>query len=47
MLSSCVGADGRAAVVFLEAAGWTELARAELPFGTPYRFHGVWLDGRA
>ena len=46
VLSPCVGADGKAFVLFLDAASWEELARAELPYSTPYRFHGVWLDSR-
>lgn len=47
MVSPCVGADGKAFVLFMDAASWQELARAQLPYSTPYRFHGVWLGGRA
>jgi carlactone synthase/all-trans-10'-apo-beta-carotenal 13,14-cleaving dioxygenase len=47
VLSPCVGPDGRAFVLFMDAASWQELSRAELPYSTPYRFHGVWLGGRA
>lgn len=39
-----VSPDGSGMVVVLDAKSWTELGRAELPFGTPYRFHGIWLD---
>lgn len=47
VLSQCVAADGKAFVLFMDAASWKELGRAELPYSTPYRFHGVWLRGRA
>lgn len=46
VLSMCVAADGKAFVLFMDAASWKELGRAELPYNTPYRFHGVWLGGR-
>jgi carlactone synthase/all-trans-10'-apo-beta-carotenal 13,14-cleaving dioxygenase len=47
VLSPCVGPDGKAFVLLMDASSWEELARAELPYSTPYRFHGVWLVGRA
>lgn len=47
VLSQCVGADGKAFVLFMDAASWHELARAQLSYSTPYKFHGVWLSGRA
>lgn len=47
VVSPCVGPDGKAFVLFMDATSWQELARAELPYSTPYRFHGVWLNGRA
>lgn len=47
VLSACIHADGRAFVLVLDAASWKEVARAELPYSTPYRFHGVWLSDKA
>lgn len=44
VLSQCVDSEGKAFVVFMDGSSWQELARAELPYGTPYRFHGVWLS---
>jgi carotenoid cleavage dioxygenase-like enzyme len=38
--------DGAAFVAVLDAATMAELGRAEMPFSTPYRFHGIWLDGQ-
>lgn len=38
--------DGGAFVAVLDAASMRELGRAELPFATPYRFHGIWLEGQ-
>lgn len=43
VLTTCMGADGRSYLVVLDGRDLKELARAVLPFGTPYRFHGVWL----
>ena len=38
---------GKAFLVLLDAGSWQELARAQLPYSTPYRFHGVWLPLQA
>ncbi|KAI8476369.1 MAG: carotenoid oxygenase [Monoraphidium minutum] len=46
VLAPGVGPGGEGFVAVLDAARMAELGRAELPFGVPYRFHGIWLDGR-
>jgi carotenoid cleavage dioxygenase-like enzyme len=38
--------NGGGFVVVLDAKTMAELGRVELPFEAPYRFHGIWLDGR-
>jgi carlactone synthase/all-trans-10'-apo-beta-carotenal 13,14-cleaving dioxygenase len=43
VLSSCVDDRGMAFLLMLDARSWEEVARAQLPYPTPYRFHGVWL----
>jgi carotenoid cleavage dioxygenase-like enzyme len=47
VLSPCIGADGKAFALLLDAGScsWQEVARAELPYRTPYRFHGAWVWG--
>jgi hypothetical protein len=40
------GPDGKTFVAVLDAQSWTELGRAEMPFSTPYRFHGIFLGGQ-
>lgn len=47
VLSMCVAADGKAFVLFMDAASWKELGRAELPYSTPTGFTGSgWEAGR-
>eukprot|EP00879_Flechtneria_rotunda_P032800 GHRR01036153.1.p1 GENE.GHRR01036153.1~~GHRR01036153.1.p1 ORF type:complete len:114 (-),score=21.12 GHRR01036153.1:240-581(-) len=43
VLSQCVDETGSGFLLVLDAFTWTELACAQLPYGIPYRFHGVWL----
>ncbi len=43
VLNLVMGADGRSFLLVLDAASWTELARAQLPLGLPYRFHGTFV----
>jgi len=38
-----MGPDGKSFLVVLDPGRWEEVARVELPFATPYRFHGIWL----
>jgi carotenoid cleavage dioxygenase-like enzyme len=38
-----MGADGKSFLLVLDARSWTEVARAQLPFAIPYRFHGTFL----
>jgi carlactone synthase/all-trans-10'-apo-beta-carotenal 13,14-cleaving dioxygenase len=45
VLTPGVDAEGRTFVVALDGASFKELGRATFPFGTPYRFHGIWLEG--
>lgn len=47
VLAPGASADGKAFVVVLDAKSWTELGRAEMPFSTPSRFHGIWLEGKS
>jgi hypothetical protein len=34
---------GCTSLLVLDAKSWTEVARARLPYGAPYRFHGSWI----
>jgi carotenoid cleavage dioxygenase-like enzyme len=43
VLDLVMGADGRSFLLVLDAASWTELARAQLTAGMPYRFHGTFV----
>lgn len=45
VLAPGVDAEGNAFMLVMDATRWTELARVQLPYGTPYRFHGTWMDG--
>jgi len=47
VVAPVMGADGRSFLLVLDAARWTEVARAALPYGAPYRFHGTWLPKTA
>eukprot|EP00878_Enallax_costatus_P022854 GHUV01024284.1.p1 GENE.GHUV01024284.1~~GHUV01024284.1.p1 ORF type:complete len:110 (+),score=20.07 GHUV01024284.1:530-859(+) len=38
-----VGADGNSFMAVLDAHSWKEIARVKLPYGTPHRFHGMWV----
>lgn len=38
-----VDGEGRGFVLVMDAGSWTELARVQLPFAVPNRFHGIWL----
>ena len=42
VLSTITQADGRAALLVLDAASWRELARAVLPLGLPCGLHACW-----
>ena len=44
VLAPGVDARGAAFVVVLDAGSFAEVGRATMPFATPYRFHGIWLD---
>ncbi|WIA29067.1 hypothetical protein OEZ86_011578 [Tetradesmus obliquus] len=43
VLAPGVDAAGGTFVLVMDAASWTELARVQLPFTTPNRFHGIWV----
>lgn len=43
VMSTCMGPHGNSFLIILDAASWTELARAQLPYATPVRFHGTWV----
>jgi carlactone synthase/all-trans-10'-apo-beta-carotenal 13,14-cleaving dioxygenase len=43
VLDLVMGADGRSFLLVLDAASFTELGRAQLPVGLPYRFHGTFV----
>lgn len=45
VLAPGVDAAGCTFLLVMDATNWTELARVQFPFGTPYRFHGIWLQG--
>jgi len=40
VISVCAGSNGHAFVLFLDGASFKEVARAELPYGLAYGFHG-------
>lgn len=44
VLAPGVDRDGTSIVIVLDAKSWTQLACVSLPFDTPYRFHGIWLN---
>lgn len=39
VMSVVTGADGRSFLLVLDARAFTEVARAQLPYGIPYGFH--------
>lgn len=39
-----LGPDGKSFMAVLDAAKWKQVAKVCLPYGTPHRFHGLWLD---
>ncbi len=43
VLSVIADPDGRTTLLCLDAASFTELGRAVLPFNLPYSFHGSFL----
>ncbi|KAJ9519481.1 hypothetical protein QJQ45_000569 [Haematococcus lacustris] len=43
VISIVMGPEGRSFLVVLDATSWQEVARAQLPFAVPYRFHGTFL----
>ena len=47
VLSTITQADGRAALLVLDAASWREVARAVLPMGLPMGLHACWADDGA
>eukprot|EP00878_Enallax_costatus_P013309 GHUV01013914.1.p1 GENE.GHUV01013914.1~~GHUV01013914.1.p1 ORF type:complete len:366 (+),score=113.14 GHUV01013914.1:1044-2141(+) len=43
VLAPGVDAEGKGFMLVMDAASWTELARVQLPYGIPNRFHGTWM----
>jgi carotenoid cleavage dioxygenase-like enzyme len=43
VIAPCTGPGASSFVVVLDAGSWQEVARVELPFVSPNRFHGQWL----
>jgi hypothetical protein len=43
VVSICSKADGLAFCVFLDGQSFNEIARAEMPYGLTYGFHGNWF----
>ena len=43
VLAPGVDAEGKGFMLVMDAASWTELARVQLPYGIPNRFHGTWI----
>ncbi len=43
VLSVVTGADGKSFLLVLDASSFQELARAHLPHGIPYGFHGTFV----
>lgn len=43
VLSTLMQADGRSALLVLDARDWKEVARAVLPYGLPNGFHGCFV----
>ncbi len=43
VLSVVAGADGRSFLLVLDAGSFEEVARAYLPYGIPYGFHGSFV----
>jgi carotenoid cleavage dioxygenase-like enzyme len=46
VLSTIMQADGRSALLVLDATSWKEIARAVLPYGLPNGFHGAWVGAK-
>lgn len=40
MISICTDADGLSFCVFLDGKSFSEVARAKMPYGLTYGFHG-------
>ena len=45
LLVDCLGADGRAALVILDAASFTEVARVVVPYRHCWSVWNTWVDG--
>lgn len=43
-MSVVAGADGKSFVLVLDAKSFEEVARARLPHGIPYGFHGSFVN---
>ncbi len=46
LLSTLTQADGRTALLVLDAASLQEVARAVMPYGVPNGFHGCFVPGQ-
>lgn len=47
LLSTLTQADGRTALLVLDAQSLTEVGRAVMPYGLPNGFHGCWVPAVA
>ncbi|KAG2488935.1 hypothetical protein HYH03_012556 [Edaphochlamys debaryana] len=43
VLAPIARGDGGSQLLVLDGGSWEELARVQLPFAVPYRFHGAWV----
>ena len=42
-LSTVAGADGRSFLLIMDGPTWQEVARAQLPYGMAFMFHGQFI----
>ncbi|KAK9795606.1 hypothetical protein WJX73_008002 [Symbiochloris irregularis] len=42
VVSAVAGADGRTFILVLDGQSWKEVARAHMPYGMAFQFHGQW-----